>query len=141
MKIAIVSGLIVVPVNTALIMIFRYVKPRPAKSPMKEYEEQVKYQEKRFKKEEKKRLKQLKMEQSARAKAPIDVNLVHTEVDENEEAEPKKPEEPPKPEKPEPPSVIHIDTRARKKKFQLPHWFIYIGYALAFCTVMKIILT
>lgn len=36
----------------------------------------------------------------------------------------------------EPPKVVHIDTRAKKKKFWLPHWSIYVGYVLAFVTVL-----
>lgn len=148
MKIALVSGLIVAPVNAALVLIFRYAKPRPARSPMKEYDDQMKYEKKRMKKEEKERIKQMKREQAKKARQPVDVNAVHPTMNEDNEMHDENitaedpVEQPPEipvaqnPPGPQgPPKVVHIDTRARRKKFQLPHWFIWVGYALAFATV------
>lgn len=156
MKIAIISGLVVVPVNTALVLIFRYAKPAPKKTPMKEYDEQLKFQEKRLKKEEKQRLKQLKHEQEL-AKGKFKPPPTKKRSRQEDQADPEDHTETAPDEEEnitetenlddsnlvddkskivlEKPKVVRIDTRARKKRFQLPHWFIYVGYILAFITV------
>lgn len=150
--VAIVSGLVVVPVNTALVLIFRYARPPPAKTPMKEYEQQMKYHKKVVKKEEKKYNKEIKREAKQQGKKglPKQQNEIVANPENVAErnlkdvtAEPVPPIEQPrgfKPthEAPEQPKIVKIDTRA-KKKFSLPHWWIYIGYILAFCTVKSLL--
>lgn len=136
------------PVNIVLVFIFRYAKPSPPKTPLKQYQDQMKQHKKIVKKEEKCYKKELKRE--AKRQKHDDAGKASQETVQNEEPgqneetvnnenteEPIPPKQEgfqPKHQAPEPPQVVKIDTRA-KKKFQLPHWFIYIGYFLAFATV------
>lgn len=154
LKTGVIAALIVAPVNAVLVLLFRYAKPIPIKSPMTEYLEKQKQLEKQEKREQKKLMKRNKRNAAANNKdgeqksthiadEEKDPNMNNVEeeiVNEEEKAEKPTVSLPitiPSSNKGEPPKVVHIDTRAKKKKFWLPHKAIYVGYALAFVTVLK----
>lgn len=152
LKTGVIAALIVAPVNTVLVLLFRYAKPKYIKSPMQEYLEKQRKLKMEEKRQQKQLMKQQKKNHSKTNTAhatPNDSNpneagefemeecLEHENTEENPIEKSVEPNEikDNSSSSAEPPKVVKIDTR-KKKKFWLPHWVIYIGYALAFVTVI-----
>lgn len=162
LKTGIIAALIVAPINTLLVLLFRYARPIPIKSPMDEYLENRKKLEKLEQRKTSKhnlidsmvdegstdKLTENIVTNESAASLALNSSKIHdndhsAKHPSNKESELEMVEQHPNTKTKadhvaielEPPRVVHIDTRAKKKRFWLPHWVIYIGYVLAFVTV------